>query len=142
MNHEIYLAIEAGKYSPKTAYMATPAKPPLLRKKPYEMTPEESLLLPDVLAQHCLEVEIVAAARAAYRQEENEGIALFKQDCFEYFSMDPESELAQKLWDKAWSDGHANGLWEVYVHLEDLSEIYDLHIKAMSQTTATEGYRQ
>lgn len=71
-----------------------------------------------------------AAMRTAYRQEEQRLTNLFWDDAIEDLNLGylPKA-LLHKLKDKAWEDGHSNGLQEVYLHLSDLSEIVELAYK-------------
>lgn len=44
-------------------------------------------------------------------------------------------EIAQRVFNKAWEDGHASGTHEVEMHYDDLSEIVNAAFKAGQDVT-------
>lgn len=58
----------------------------------------------------------------AFRVENRRLEAEFKADALEYVGL-TNHRLAEKVWDKAWSDGHAYGYREVLNELEALADI-------------------
>lgn len=73
----------------------------------------------------CCDEEGLKAARAAYNAETQRIHAQFKQDLFADLGIE-NHPLRNKLFSKAWDDGHANGFAEVYncaLNLVDLIEV-------------------
>lgn len=63
--------------------------------------------------------------RKLYREQENAATKLFFQDAKEYvISMGVPEKNAQKVVDKAWSDGHSSGYIEVLFHLDELIDLF------------------
>lgn len=57
--------------------------------------------------------------RNAYNDEDREIRKKFREDLAKEFGM-VNHPKESKLWDKAWDDGHAYGLMEVYNHYSEL----------------------
>jgi hypothetical protein len=60
-----------------------------------------------------------------FRAETALRVEMFKVACFYELGI-KDTRAAHKAWDLAWENGHSNGYYEVYGHLEDLSEILKL----------------
>lgn len=57
--------------------------------------------------------------REAYRAEERRVTQLFREEAIKDVGLD-DYKLKDRVFDKAWSDGHSYGYTEVYWHLVDL----------------------
>ena len=75
---------------------------------PHRGTPEERLS--------------VTKARHAYHEELNRLMERFKADALEEVKLTGHKN-ADKIWDKAWSDSHADGLMSVLQQLEELADL-------------------
>lgn len=66
------------------------------------------------------------AAWARYNAEEARLMGEFEEDCINYLTSttDMPERTARKIFNKAWQDGHAYGLYEVFSELEELGEIF------------------
>lgn len=63
--------------------------------------------------------------RKLYNEQENAATKLFFQDAKEYvLSFGVPEKSAQKVVDKAWSDGHSNGYTEVLYYLDELIDLF------------------
>jgi hypothetical protein len=48
----------------------------------------------------------------------------FFDDLVELFELDPKDRLTQRMYSKAWENGHSGGYFEVYNHFHDLIEVF------------------
>ncbi len=55
----------------------------------------------------------------AYRKEDARLIELFKEDLFKEYRV-KDSVKAEKIYSKAWEEGHSDGLSQVEWHFEDI----------------------
>ena len=55
-------------------------------------------------------------------RHEIELVEFFKDEC-NFYDLVPEKSR-NKVWDKAWSDGHSCGYYEVYQHLFELVDLF------------------
>jgi len=60
--------------------------------------------------------------RQKYHDEGNRLNEQFKQDAFKELSIQ-NNEKKEKLWSKAWEEGHSGGLNEVWIYMQDLVEL-------------------
>lgn len=75
----------------------------------YEATMVEYNAQKDIVSEHNTNVD--------------EQIELYIKEVSEFNSVVPHDKKS-KVWSKAWSDGHSNGLREVYYHLRELVDLF------------------
>jgi hypothetical protein len=105
------------------------SKPYILICAAGTLSPEEIEQLPSIKREYDLAIEHRKEQRRLYDEDTKKLMLRFRQDCLESLFMDPNSKVANLLYDKAWSDGHSGGLREVYNHLYDMLDIYTEHVK-------------
>lgn len=60
--------------------------------------------------------------RVAYREENRRLEQLFREESLKSVGLE-DYKLKDRVFDKAWSDGHSSGYMEVYFHLIELSHL-------------------
>jgi len=60
--------------------------------------------------------------REAYREEERRVTQLFREEALKDVGLD-DYKLKDRVFGKAWSDGHSSGYMEVYFHLVELAHL-------------------
>jgi len=118
----VYQAVQDGEYKNKLEYPATVREPAVLRKVARDLTADEAKSLPAVCAQYAADKEAYVAARQAYNEETAALTSKLKAD------LEAEHGLvghpkADKVWAKAWEDGHSSGYGEVASIYDDLAEL-------------------
>ena len=123
---DIYKNIQDGKYKNKVEIGGTSYKPKELRdveKKPAgELTDTEFAKLKVLREQFDKEHQQYRADAAAYRAEEARLNDIIEQDCAEAEGVENNPKRGM-LWGKAWEQGHAVGLGDVYSCYSDLAEL-------------------
>lgn len=66
------------------------------------------------------ENRVAYSALEAYRKEQKRIDEEFYQDCCDELGIDPKAASSEKLFWKAYQDGHSNGYTEIYNYLVDL----------------------
>jgi hypothetical protein len=72
--------------------------------------------------------EIRQAKRKACREDMSRLREVFKADLFLEYGLD-QHPMREKVWSKAWDDGHASGYSEVVSHFEDLLPLLESPLK-------------
>lgn len=106
MTQNIRENIKQGKYKASDPELDPIAYPASHRLNPVQASPDER-----------------AAARAQLRQLAVKKKALFRSDLEDEYGVPHDHPKAQLLWERAWDLGHANGLYEVLNHYEDLVDL-------------------
>jgi hypothetical protein len=55
--------------------------------------------------------------------EKNNGQGFF-DDLVELHNLDPADPIASRMYSKAWENGHSAGYYEVFLHFNDLVEVF------------------
>lgn len=111
-----------GAYKTKLPYPARVTEPEVLRKRAKDMDAAEIASLTAVKAEWEQAKRDYEAARRAYNTDDNRLEAQFRADLEAEHGMTGHPK-ADKLWSKAYSDGHSGGMSEVsnvYGELVDL----------------------
>lgn len=66
------------------------------------------------------ENRVAYSALEAYRKEQKRIDEEFYQDCCDELGIDPKAASSEKLFQKAYQDGHGFGYENIYTHLVDL----------------------
>jgi hypothetical protein len=118
----VYEKARDGVYKTKLPYPDRPTEPALLRKKAGELTLDEIASLAGVIADHETAKLNYTRAKQAYYSD----VARLEQQ----LRADLEVEhgtvghaKADKLWSRAWDDGHDSGLAEVALIYDRLAEL-------------------
>ena len=107
------------KYKNTLPYPDRMKKPSLKNTHP---TIEEATEYAAELGTFTYKEETFRELRDAYRVEDNRLFELFKADALEEAGLAGHKN-ADKLFAKAWEDGHASGHYAVFNHLCDLAEL-------------------
>lgn len=83
------------------------------------------LRLEECTKEVVVDKDALRAARAKYNAETARLTELFRQDMFEDLGIE-NHPLREKLYSKAWNDGHSAGLSEVYNCAQDLVDLIEV----------------
>lgn len=121
--------VQSGKYDNSKPYPKSSSTNPLLRKTVRELTDEEIALLPGLRKKEEENLKEIQRQRDEYNKETGRLHNLFKQDLLKEYNVDPNSPMADPLFNMAWANGHSAGYGEVVSHFEELSQFYDIAIQ-------------
>jgi len=114
------------KYKNPLPYPERPIKPiapnPVYKASDTKEYVEKCKSFAKAVETHEADILKYKESRVIYQQKTAELHEQFKQDLFEYLgiSNNPKKDL---LFSKAWEYGHSCGLYEVYLHAEDLVDL-------------------
>ena len=112
--------MDVSKYQNKMTYPVRPKKPLLSR----DHTSEDAELYASYLKNWEKEMVEWDEKLQAYNKETNRLMAEFKHDALDDVGL-LNHPKADKIYAKAWEDGHASGLYSVYQELCELAELFD-----------------
>lgn len=118
----VYQAVQDGDYKNKLAYPERVKEPAVLRKVARDLTADEAASLPAVRAQYEADKAAYDEARRAYNIETSELTGKLRADLEAENGMTGHPK-ADKVWSKAWEDGHSAGYGEVANIYLDLAEL-------------------
>jgi len=106
-------------YENKMEYPARPKKPILSR----EHTSEDAELYAASLKTWEKDMETYQESMKEYRAETHRLMDKFRHDALDDVGL-LNHPKADKIYSKAWEDGHSSGLYSVYQELCDLAELF------------------
>jgi hypothetical protein len=114
--------IRTGYYGAKIPYPSKPVQPVMLIKRAKDLTLDEINQLATIKAQYEADLAAWPRLRAAYSRSEAEGIRSLRRDLEADHHL-VDHPRAQMLWEKAWENGHSDGLHSVAQWYDDLAEL-------------------
>jgi len=129
---DIHQRINAGWYRNAVSVTHLPRKPTLLCTPVGELDEKQLEHAAVMRKQYEAERERHAQSWKDHRTEEARQNERFRQDCFTYFEMNPQCEMAQAIYAEAWDRGHSGGYSEVVNCLSNLQDLYNLHRKLLA----------
>jgi hypothetical protein len=118
----VYERARNNEYKPATDYPSKPAQPAILRKKVSELSNDEITAVPAIREAYNADIEAYERAKYAYNNEQGRLHAKFKADLEEEHGLVGHPK-ADKLFSKAWEDGHYAGYAEVALKYDDLVDL-------------------
>lgn len=113
--------IQLGKYKNNAVYPDRPKPSPILGKVASQLTADEIKSIPS-LKEDFKNAEIAyKEGKQAWHNEEGRMNALFEADCAAAEGMENHPKR-QRLWSKAWDEGHANGYNTILERYESFAE--------------------
>ncbi len=113
--------IQDGKYKNNFPYPDRPSLSPIFGKTASQLTADEIKSLPSLKEEFEKAKVSYKEAMQAWHNEEGRMNALFEADCAAAEGMENHPKR-QKLWSKAWEDGHANGYNTILERYESFAE--------------------
>lgn len=110
--------MDVTKYKNTMEYPKKPSKP----KLPVNHTALDAKNHAESMTWWESEMEAYRENIGKYRSEEQRLLAKFKEDVLEYCGISNHPK-AEKLYAIAWDKGHSAGLYEVYLEVDELSEL-------------------
>jgi hypothetical protein len=114
--------IENGEFNPGSRYPQKPVKPAILFKRAGDLSLDDLKRAPEMAEAYARDMEAYRIEKAAYRSEEQRLLGRFMAEALVETGLVGHKN-ADRIWAKAWEDGHSNGLAEVLLHLENLAEL-------------------
>lgn len=111
--------LQKGYYKGSLPYPADAEKPAIFYCQVDNLTDEEVEQLPTIWANYKIAEDGVRKARDAYHEEQKRLYTEFQNDIAEFYLM-TDHPKKDKVFAKAWEDGHSSGFGEVHNHYAEL----------------------
>ncbi len=128
MSIDIYEKIRDGEYEPKLPYPTKPHRPTPFMKRVIDCSEKELQNVGQLKAQYAKELEAYEEQRRLYYKEEGRLQQQFYCDVCEEAGLQHSHPFVQKLYARAWSEGHSSGLGDVYCIFQDLTELWEIAV--------------
>jgi hypothetical protein len=118
----VYDRVVAGEYNTKLPYPERVKEPAIMRKMAKDLTPDELVALPSIVAQYEADKVAYNEARAAYSADGGRLSDQFKADLEAENGVvgHPKADL---LWSKAYDHGHSAGFAEITIYYNDFVDL-------------------
>lgn len=118
----MYDQIRSGKYQTKLLITPKPQVPRELRLTASMMTGDQLKAIPKIKAEYDKALDESDRSLKAYQEDQNRLNSEFEADCAKECGVEDHPNRG-KLWGIAWDMGHSNGLFEVWIYYERLSDL-------------------
>jgi flagellar biosynthesis/type III secretory pathway protein FliH len=114
--------LQKGYYKGSLPYPGDVKKPAILSRRVDELTDEEIAELPTIRAEYQKAQAEARKGLDAYHEEQNRLYTQFREDIAEFYKM-TDHPKKDKVFAKAWEDGHSSGFEEVHNHYAELVQL-------------------